>query len=61
MSAYCTIKVKRSAALQMLAEGAFDDETLAQLVDVILDKRLYNCTIVNDDVEGEDDLRWATE
>ncbi len=61
MSAYCTIPVKRSAALQMLAEGAFDDEMLAELVNVILDKRLYNCIIVNDDDEGEDDLRWATE
>lgn len=61
MSAHSTINVKRSAARTLLAEGAFDDETLARLVDIILDKRLYNCTIVNDDDEGEDDLKWATE
>lgn len=61
MGAHCTINVKRSAARRLLAEADFDDDTLARLVDIILDRRLYNCIIVNDEDEGEDDLTWAKE
>lgn len=63
MGAYSTINITRDAAihhLEKLLSEASDgqhDEILADIMDVVLRKSLYNCFIVNnDDSEAADSV-----
>ena len=58
MGAHSTIHITRTTARRALLEKvmAADDETLGNLLDVILYERLYNATVVNDDEPNADDV-----
>jgi hypothetical protein len=57
MSAYSTLRITRkSARLQALATVALaDDALLADILDAVLRERLYNCRIVDDTDENDDE------
>ena len=58
MSAYSTLYITRTRALAVLLEralGGITDEQLENFVDKILEPRLYNCRVVSDDHEHNDD------
>ena len=57
MSAYTTLKITRSKArlLAMAEVSKGSDDLLEALLDAVLEKRLYNCRIV-DDGEPNDDF-----
>lgn len=58
MSAYTTINITRSKALQLIIEkmGGISDEELEEFIDKILEDKLYNCNIVPDHCDNDDCL-----
>ena len=60
MSAYTTLYVTRGKAMEIFMRGReplISDLSLEIHMDDLLDERLYNCIIVDDDYEGSDDDR----
>ena len=58
MSAYTTLHITRSKAMEIFMRGReplISDLSLEIHMDDLLDERLYNCIIVDDDYEGSDD------
>lgn len=58
MSAYSTLNITRSRAIQIVLSkvlGGISDEELEQMMDEILESRLYTCNIVPDHYEDNDD------
>lgn len=58
MGAYSTIHLTRAKAKQLVLDRLCDlsDYELAEIVDVIIRESLYNCRIVEDAAENDDDL-----
>lgn len=56
MSAYSTIYLTRTKAKQLVLDKLYDlsDYELAEIVDAIIRGSLYNCRIVEDDAENND-------
>ena len=54
MGTHSTVDVKRSTAHNFIRDKIehVNDETLARLMDVLLDERYLNCLIVPDNFEG---------
>jgi hypothetical protein len=50
MSAYTTIRIRRSKARRLAVEALMNasDETLEKVVDDLLRERLYNCRVVGE-------------
>lgn len=58
MSAYTTLRITRSRAkeeLYRMVMGSVSDEFLESFMDTALRDRLYNCQIVSDDQENDND------
>lgn len=57
MGAYSTLNITRSKAITLYLEklGGISDEELEEFVDKILEDKLYNCNIVPDHCEENDD------
>lgn len=57
MSAYSTVRITRSKARQMALGHIHlaNDELLEQVMDFILRQRLYNCRIVPDGAENDEE------
>jgi hypothetical protein len=57
MGVYSTLHITESKAKEKVIEylEKCSMEELGNFMDVVLEKRLYNCTIVPDDTEGNDD------
>jgi hypothetical protein len=53
MSPYSTIKITRSKAIEEIMKVR-DDTLLARMMDVILESRLYNVEIVDDNDNNDD-------
>ena len=55
MSIYSTVNMKRTKAKKFIMDKLdyIDDEMLGGIMDVLLEKQMYNCSIVSDDFEGE--------
>jgi hypothetical protein len=53
MSPYSTIRITRSKAIEEILKVR-DDSMLARMMDAILEHRLYNVQIVNDDEDNDD-------
>lgn len=59
MSAYSTINITRSKAIETMIRqisSGVSDETLEEFMDVFLRARLYNVRIVPDDSENDNDV-----
>lgn len=56
MSAYTTLYITRSRAIEEIFARQFSDDQLATLLDTLLDSRLYNCIIVCDDETNDNEL-----
>lgn len=59
MSAYSTVNITRSKARDVLLHslvGEVPDNALESFIDTLLEPRLFNCRIVDDNAENEDDL-----
>lgn len=59
MSAYSTINITRGKAMKTWLEkfaNGLSDEELERFMDEELDSRLYNCRIVPDHCENDDNL-----
>lgn len=58
MSAYSTIYLTRAKAKQLVLDKlcGLSDYELAEIVDTIIRESLYNCRIVEDAVENDDNL-----
>lgn len=58
MGAYTSIRITRSAAKKYMMERLFNiqDSQLEDFMDAELNDRLYDCVIVNDEDENDDDL-----
>lgn len=58
MGAYSTLHITRTTARHALLEKVMeaDDETLGDMLDVILRERLYNAIVVNDDQDNSDSV-----
>lgn len=54
MSAYTTLYITRSRAIEEIFARQFSDDQLASFMDTLLEPRLYNCIIVSDDEETND-------
>jgi DNA-binding TFAR19-related protein (PDSD5 family) len=56
MSAYTTIKIRRSKARVMAVEAVMNasDEILENIMDDILRERLYNCRVVEEDAANDE-------
>ena len=55
MGAHSTLMITRSRALEYLRADPPTNDELAAEMDSRLDHRLYNCMIVDDDYEDNDD------
>jgi hypothetical protein len=57
MGAYSTLRVTRSKAIRMLLEHVMgaSNEVLGRWMDDILRDRLYNCTVVDDGDENDEE------
>lgn len=57
MGAYSTIVITRSRAIAEIVKqmGMATNEELATILDLKLEDRLYNCTVVDDGTKGNDD------
>lgn len=59
MGAHSTLKIRRRTAERMVMNAIYDpkfsDEIIKAAMDIILDGRLYNCYIVGDDDEHDED------
>jgi hypothetical protein len=58
MGVYTTLNITRKKAKELLVAkllGDISDETLENFMDKLLEPRLYNAIIVNDDAENNDD------
>jgi hypothetical protein len=53
MSPYSTIRITRSKAIEEIMKVR-DDSMLARMMDVILEHRLYNVEIVDDNDDNDD-------
>lgn len=58
MSAYSTLLITRSKAKQVVFDRLLNisDQELEEMMDRILDERLYNSRIVSDDEPNDDDV-----
>jgi deoxyhypusine synthase len=55
MGAHSTLMITRSRALEYLRDETPTDDELARELDARLYNRLYNCVIVDDSYEDNDD------
>jgi hypothetical protein len=55
MGAHSTLMITRSRALAYLRDSTPTDDELAREMDARLYDRVYNCIIVDDDYEDNDD------
>lgn len=57
MGAYSTLNITRSSAIKQILSyvATADTETLEHMMDAVLEDRLYNCRIVPDDWNENDD------
>ena len=58
MSAYTTLSITRSKAKELILNATIGEipvDVLERFVDSILEERLYNCIIVDDGTEENDD------
>lgn len=60
MSAYATLRITRSKAVDTLMKEFIssmqDDNRLEFLMDQLLEDRVYNCRIVEDNEENDDEV-----
>ena len=57
MSAFSTLRIRRSKARTMAMEAVMNscDELLARILDDLLQERLYNCRVVDEHEEHDED------